>query len=117
MASTRNKNCPGDYKLEQYVNTQLDAYAVNKSATVAYENYLPGDGLLPAKTPRKIICENYTDVESALFGIGSTNLVNPQAPTVPIFQPTQSLNVIDRLPTMVPEPLIVEKGQRLMYLN
>lgn len=117
MASTRNKNSPGDYKLEQHVNTYIDAHSVNKIATVAYQNYLPGDGLLPAKTPRKVVCENYTDVESALFGIGSTNLVNPQAPTVPIFQPIQTLNVIDRLPTMIPEPLVVENGQRPMYLK
>jgi hypothetical protein len=117
MASTRNKNCPGDYKLEQHVNTYIDSHSVNKIATVAYQNYLPGDGLLPAKTPRKVICENYTDVESQLFGIGSTNLVNPQAPVTPSFQPIQTLNVIDRIPIMVPQPLVVENGQRPMYLN
>jgi hypothetical protein len=117
MASTRNKNSPGDYKLEQHVNTQIDAHSLYKHSTVAYQNYLPGDGLLAAKTPRKVICENYTDVESALFGIGSTNLVNPQAKTTPSFQPIQTLNIIDRLPTMIPEPLVVENGQRPMYLK
>jgi hypothetical protein len=117
MSSTRNKNCPGDYKLEQNINTRIDSYGLEKNSSVAYQNYLPGDGLLPAKNARKTLCENYTDVESALFGIGSTNLVNPQGPTTPSFQPIQSLNVIDRIATQVPEPLVVEKGQRPMHLH
>jgi hypothetical protein len=117
MASTRNKNSPGDYKLEQNINTHIDQYKTMRSSTYAFENYLAGDGLLVGKTPRETLCANYCDVESELFGIGTTNLVKPKEPVVPSFNPVQSLNVIDRIPVIIPQPLVVENGQRPMYLN
>jgi hypothetical protein len=117
MSSTRNKNCPGDYKLEQNINTHIGEYPTYVGSSVAVQNYFPGNGLLAAKNPRQALCTNYLDVESALFGIGSTNLVNPKAAVTPDFNPVQSLNVIDRLPVLVPEPLLVEKGHRPLYLN
>jgi len=117
MASTRNKNSPGDYKLEQNINTHIDSYSTLRSSTYAFENYLAGDGLLAGKNPRESICTNYCDVESELFGIGTSNLVKPKPPVVPSFNPIKSLNVIDRTPVFIPQPLIVEKGQRAMYLN
>ena len=117
MASTRNKNTPGDYKLEQNINKHIDTYLTLRSSTFAYENFLAGDGLLVGKTPRESICSNYCDVESELFGIGTTNLVKPKGPAVPSFNPIKSLNVIDRIPVIIPQPLVVEKGQRPMYLN
>ena len=117
MSSTRNKNSPGDYKLEQTINTNISEYKTYVSSTVAAQTYFAGDGLLGGKTPRQALCENYCDVESALFGIGSTNLVNPKAPVKPDLNPVQSLNVIDRLPVFVPEPLVIETSQRPFYLN
>jgi hypothetical protein len=117
MASTRNKNTPGDYELEQNINTHIDAYKTMRSSTYAFNNYFAGDGLLAGKTPREVICSNYCDVESELFGIGTTNLVKPKAPVVPSFNPVKSLNVIDRIPVIIPQPLVVENGQRPMYLN
>ena len=58
------------------------------------------------------LSSNACDIESQLFGIGSTNLVNPQKQTQPKFHDVKSLNMIDRLPMVIPEPLIVEKNQR-----
>jgi hypothetical protein len=117
MTSTRNKNCPGDYKLEQNINNNIDAYKTMRSSTFAYENYLAGDGLLVGKNPREILCNNYCDVESELFGIGTTNLVKPKDPVIPDLNPIKSLNIIERIPVIIPKPLVVEKGQRPYYLN
>ena len=55
MSSTRNKNTPGDYKLEQKINTHIDAYKTMRSSTYAFENYLAGDGLLAGKNPRETL--------------------------------------------------------------
>jgi hypothetical protein len=114
MASTSNKNTPGNYKAEQQINARIDTYALyeNSYAGKAYSNYLPGDGLLPGSNARSTLCQNYVDVETQLRGIGSTNLVKPKAEVRPEFLPIESLNVIDRLPTLLPEPLIVQKDQR-----
>jgi hypothetical protein len=104
-------------KLEQKINTHIDTYKTMRSSTYAFDNYLAGDGLLAGKNPRETLCANYCDVESELFGIGTTNLVKPKGPVVPEFNPIKSLNVIDRLPVIIPQPLVVENGQRPMYLN
>lgn len=118
MASTSNKNTPGNYSHEQKMNKQVDEYRtfVNSAAGHAYTNHLPGNGLLPASNARDNLCKNYCDIESQLRGIGSTNLVNPQTPVNPQFMNIDSLSVMDKTPVFMPEPLVVEKNQR-PYLN
>jgi len=117
MSSTRNKNNPGDYRLEQNINNNIDSYSLNNISAIASTNYLAGDGLLTCKNPRTTLCGNYCDVESQLFGIGSTNLVTPKEQVYPELKTIQSLNIINRIPVIIPEPLIVENGQRPYYLN
>lgn len=118
MASTSNKNTPGNYSHEQKMNKQVDEYRtfVNSAAGHAYTNHLPGNGLLPASNARDNLCENYCDIESQLRGIGSTNLVNPQTTVNPKFINMDSLSVMNKTPVFMPEPLVVEKNQR-PYLN
>jgi len=58
------------------------------------------------------LSSNACDVESQLFGIGSTNLVTPQKQVQPKPHDMKSLNVIDRISMIIPEPLVVEKNQR-----
>ena len=114
MASTKNKNTFGNYRAEQFINTSIDSYStyVNGGSALAYSNHLAGDGLLMGKNARSTLCNNYIDVESQLFGIDATNLVNPKMDVTPEFRYVQSLNIINRLPVLIPEPLIVDKYQR-----
>ena len=112
MASTRNKNCPGDYNAEQSINKSIDSYSTYYDAAVAHTNHFAGDGLLMGKKFPSTLCNNYVDVESQLRGIGATNLVKPVMKVTPNMQYIQSLNIIDRLPVLIPEPLVVEKYQR-----
>ena len=114
MASTSNKNSPGNYEKEQQMNKNIDEYRgfLNSAAGEAYTNHLPGDGLLPASNARKYMCGNYCDVESQLRGIGSTNLVNPQTPVTPkLYNPT-SLSVFDKTKVIIPEPVVIQRDQR-----
>ena len=119
MASTSNRNMPGNYALEQKINQHIDSYQtyINSGAGEAYTNHLPGNGLLPASMARSQLCGNYCDVESQLRGIGSTNLVNPQTPVVPQHRTLDSLSIITKLPVLLPEPLVVEKNQRPGFLQ
>jgi len=118
MASTRNKNSQGDYNAEQMINKSIDTYAtyIQSANAEAYTNHFAGDGLLVGKNARSTLCNNYTDVESQLFGIGTTNLVEPKSKVYPEMKHMQSLCIIDRLPVLIPEPLIIDKNQR-PYLN
>lgn len=114
MASTRNRNTPGNYCLEQNEYSSSSNYTLypNSQYGAAYNTRLPGNGLLPAQIPWNKLSYNAPDVESFLLGINSTNLVNP----APCFQPElatlQSTNIYEKRATLIPEPLVIEKNQR-----
>lgn len=114
MASTRNKNMPGDYALEKKMHTTLfnsQTYK-NSASGCAYTPHLAGNGLLPGKCPANVLSNNACDIESFLFGIGSTNLENPKAPVTAELNTIQSVNIINKAPVIMPKPLTIDGGQR-----
>ena len=114
MASTRNNNTPGDYCQQQKSYKQSLDYNEYQYSQVgrAYKNALPCMGITPSHMPREAFSQNSIEIESALFGINSTNLVNPQKPVVPQLKQLPGLSYFERLQTFMPEPLVVEKYQR-----
>lgn len=117
MSSTRNKNMPGDYALEQNSIKVGYKYYTYDSFGKPVETHYAGDGLLPGRIAPTNLAFNACDIESQLFGIGSTNLVNPKSAVKPDLKPIQSLNMIEKLPVFIPEPLVVEKNQRPYFMN
>tara|TARA_Y100000591_G_C21685726_1_gene620442 strand:+ start:526 stop:885 length:360 start_codon:yes stop_codon:yes gene_type:complete len=111
MASTRNKNTPSDYCLQQqsYRTARDWRFFDNASNSRAYKPAFAGNGVLMGHMGRDVLSTNSVDVESALFGINSTNLVNPQAPTQAHINNMCDANFIDRLPVILPEPLVVQQ--------
>ena len=120
MASTRSRNTPGNYTLEQKINTKQNDYmSFEKSnfyGTVPI-TYFPGNGLIGMKTTGLNLASNSADIESQLFGIGSTNLVAPRAPIAPNVHKLNSLNVAYKSPVIIPEQFIPTPNQRTMPLN
>jgi hypothetical protein len=114
MASTRNRNTPGNYCLEQREYKGSEQYTLYKNSQYgqAYDTKLAGNGLNPGQMPWNTLSYNAPDVESFLFGINSTNLVKPAPVFVPELKCLKSSNVFDKGPTFVPEPLVIEKNQR-----
>ncbi len=108
---------PGDYALEQHSYKAGSKYSTYDSFGKPVETHYAGDGLLPGRIAHTQLAFNACDVESQLFGIGSTNLVNPKSAVKPDLKPIQSLNVIEKLPIFIPEPLVVEKNQRPYFMN
>ena len=120
MASTRSRNTPGNYAMEQNINDEHHGYmSYEKSAfygTVS-TTYFPGQGLVGMKTAGMNLASNSADIESQLFGIGSTNLVEPRSPIVPDVYQHQSLNVAYKAPVIVPGGFSPAPNQRAMPLN
>lgn len=114
MASTRNRNTPGNYCLEQRQYNQSENYTLypNSQYGAAYTTRLPGNGLLPAQIPWNKLSYNAADTESFLFGINSTNLVNPAPCFVPEITKLNSANIFEKSSILIPEPLVIEKNQR-----
>ena len=94
MTSTRNSNTTGNYKLEQHRYKQFENYNLypNSQYGTAYNTKMPGDGINPAQLPWNQLSNNAPDIESFLFGINSTNLVNPNTPFDPKLNKLDSIN-------------------------
>ena len=119
MASTRNKNTSGNYCLEQHTYKQFENYTLypNSQYGEAYNTSLPGNGLNPAQIPWNKMSYNAPDIESFLFGINSTNLVNPAPTFVPELSNLCPANVFEKGPTYIPETLTLEKNQRHFFIE
>jgi hypothetical protein len=120
MASTRNRNTPGNFQAEQHSNQtfrEYRSYETSSHYAIPTETYFPGNGLIGMKTAHRNLSENYCDVESFLFGIGSTNLVSPKEDPTPNILPKKSLNIAGRTELILPAPLTTLNGQRRMWLN
>ena len=59
-----------------------------------------------------ILSENASDIESALFGIGSTNLVKAKDPVIAHLNSLPNKKFFNRPQSFIPEPLVIEKFQR-----
>ena len=115
MAYTRNKNTRGNYCLEEMSSAQSRTYTIYKNSACgeAYKTELPGNGLNPAQIPWNKLSHNAVDIESFLFGVNSTNLVEPKPPCLrPELVSLSSANIYESEPTYVPEPLVIENNQR-----
>ena len=113
MASTRNINTPGNYKLEEQKNCQHEKYTLyqNSSYGQAYNPKLAGIGLLPGQVPWNQLSNNPVNTESFLFGINSTNLVNPEPHFVSEPKPIFYSNLYQPKPTHMPVPLVIERNR------
>jgi hypothetical protein len=114
MASTRNKNTPSDYCLQQRAYAQGRQETIYKHSAYgeAYTTKWAGNGLNPGQLPWNTMSKNAPDIESFLFGINSTNLVNPQPNLTPELNQLSTANVFEKEPTYIPQPLVIEKKQR-----
>lgn len=119
MASTRNKNTPINYSLEEARYKNFETYNLykNGSGGEAVHTNLAGDGVLQGAVPWNKLSHNPADVESFLFGIGSSNLVNPMKHFTPELIKNESIPFFKKAPTYMPDPLIVEKSQRPGFLH
>lgn len=110
MSSTRNKNTQGNFACEfndnrAYLNTTISDSRIYKTS------YLPGEGLLVGAYPLNVMSNNQVDIETSLFGIGSTNLINPKPNNVRLgdLKKLDSLNISKKMPLVMPEPLVFHK--------
>jgi hypothetical protein len=114
MASTRNKNTPGNYCLDQRQNVGIESWQLyhNGANGFAYDTRLPGNGLNPGQMSWSTLSYNPADIESFLFGINSTNLVKPAGPLTPELKCLQTANVFESAPVIMPVPQAIPKYQR-----
>lgn len=114
MASTRNINTPEDYCLQQRSYGQSYGYNTYENSFVgrAYHTAIPCLGITPNHMPRDTLSNNPVEIESSLFGIGSANLVQPQAPVKPELKRIPEISFFTTTPVIMPEEFSILNNQR-----
>ena len=95
---------------------------MGQSNYIQYESYgrpaeteFAGNGLLCGRVGSMALSNNSCDIESFLYGIGSTNLVTPyEKPALDITH-LNSLNIYKKQEVLIPKPLVVEPNQRHLF--
>ena len=78
MASTRNNNMRSDYKLQQHQFEKTRNYMISPLNDTIIKVQYPIFGINYQSAPAMQLSNNSVDLESELYGIGSTNLVKPK---------------------------------------
>jgi len=114
MASTRNNNTPGNYRLEQNTykeNAKYNLYTNSAYGEACHTN-LAGVGFIQGHVPWNQLSHNPVQTESFLFGINSTNLVQPELPFQPQPNYPQCANLYEQNKTIImPMPLVIERNR------
>lgn len=110
MASTRNNNTTSEYKLQQHQFQRIREYMITPNSDVIINSVHPEFGVNIQKLPNdQLQANNSTDIESVLFGIGSTNHVKPNNKVKPEFKRKSDVKFHDRI------ELINSKLEHLKY--
>jgi hypothetical protein len=116
MASTRLRNSQGQYCNDQKREHLEREYLVYKGQVLPNISYLPDFGINPGRMTsaysHKILSQNTSDLESFLFGIGSTNLVKPYKNPPMLVNKVDTIKFFNQTDAQMPVPLVIEKRQR-----
>jgi len=113
MTSTRNKNMLSDYKQEQSINNRIMNNNIYSLYGKPLQEHIPSVGYIPSHMSRDTFSNNSVDIESSLYGIGSSNLVEPCKPVNPSMKNIYFKEWFETPNSVImPYPLIYENNQR-----
>jgi hypothetical protein len=118
MSSTRNKNSQSEYKLQVQGNRFIDNFTTYTQSTTPVTTLFAGNGIIMPHIGRDQLSYSSIDHESYLFGINSTNLVNPQPQFTPKIKQLKSLNMIKTPQLIMPQPNLfdnIDNERPLIY--
>lgn len=116
MASGRDINSPEYFKKEHCEIKKAQKYQLFENAPngPAYRTLLSGDGLGPARIASTELSVNSVDIETQLFGIGSSSVIPRYRPT-PELHPIPSLDIFNKPKPIVPKWGPPIENQRPMF--
>ena len=113
MASTRNRNTPLDYNLEKKNNNLQQQHNLYPSAGRPTSECMPAIGYTPSHMAREALSNNSIDIESSLYGIGASNLVEPCQPVNPSIRNIEFKEWFERQKEVImPYPLVFNDKTR-----
>ena len=117
MSSTHLNNSCGMYKLEQNINIDHQTSKLYKGQSIPRQSKFGNLGInnqrMIAGYYNNVLSNNPTDIESELYGIGSTNLVQKKEPVIKQLNRLDTETIVKpHISQFIPQPLVVEKGSR-----
>ena len=112
MSSTRLKNQRGEYRLQQIVNHNILNNRTNSIKRISNLDAHPQVGINVSHMPNTVLSENAVDIETNLFGIGSSDLVNNRPHITPRLRKLPDVYYYKPTEIFIPEPLVIENDQR-----
>jgi hypothetical protein len=116
MASTRLINLPGKYKQESLLNNNHMLYKTARHQAIPQNSRLPTSGInigmMKGGYNNNVLSTNAADVESSLFGIGLSNLVETNTFKKPNTNYLDEMKLFNDTYVSLPEPLFIEAKQR-----
>ena len=110
------KNSPGEYCLEQKAFCNQQQYLHYKNSRVPQVNKLPGLGINAGNMSGgyydNVLSNNTANIESNLFGIRQIDLTKKQTKFIPSLNKLGCQEFFKTPRIFVPEPLVIQKGQR-----
>ena len=111
MASTRNRNTQSDYHLEQQNKNHYKSMLIHEhTRPVAEAN--PTHMMNYGSMSRDTLSSNAVDIESDMFGIGSTNLVDGYMAPTPQLKNVGSVDFSERIGVVLERTPDYLKDQR-----
>lgn len=117
MTSTRSRNMLGDYKLEQNRNRQANLHILDKQSVEIKDTMVPEFGINYGRVSNNVLSHNACDIESALFGINSSNLENPQPSVTTENKTLKSVSFFNKNNVVMPYDFKNVLNDRPMFLN
>jgi len=114
MSSTRNINMRAEHNVQVQKDDLANRYQLygNSSSGMAYNPAISTFGVYSSHMPPQHFSTNHVDIETDLFGIGSTNLVKPKSVIHPDLKTVKEKSFFNRIPFIMPDPIVIEKDQR-----
>jgi len=116
MSSTRYKNTQSHHDIRNCQYNRIFDNTIDLHTSVQKDNCFPDLGIISGNMSsgynHNVLSNNTADIESKLFGIGSTNLVKPQKIIIPQINNLNNCKWMNKLPLFIPAPLVQEKYQR-----
>ena len=115
MASTRNKNTRNNYALELNKSIHTQEYVLAGDYAQSNATACPGNGLVGAYIPRTQMSNNPIEIETFLFGIGSSDLTKDAPVLNPDLKCLPTHDIFIKEPTIVPNKFISNNTQRPQF--
>ena len=110
---TRSKYMKHEFCLEQRINSGIVDNRTYVQKRTAWNNAIPCAGINVGYMPNTVLSNNAIDVESDLLqGTHTLNCASMKPMIKPQINKLPKVAFFERMNVFIPEPLVIEKGQR-----